>query len=135
MEPASGSAMLRIFIVEDQPAVRKGLRMLLEAQADLRVVGEASDCETALERATPLRPDVILMDLEMPHVDGFATAETLHLVCPQASIVLLSFRDDAPTRARAQSAGAAAFVTKAMPPEVLLTTLRRVSRARSGSGE
>jgi PleD family two-component response regulator len=48
MEPASGSAMLRIFIVEDQPAVRKGLRMLLEAQADLRVVGEASDCETAL---------------------------------------------------------------------------------------
>jgi DNA-binding NarL/FixJ family response regulator len=127
--------MIRILIVDDQPAVRKGLRMLFAAAADLRVVGEASDCETALDLAISLRPDIILVDVEMPRVDGIATAAALHGICPQASIVVLSFHDDAPTRARAQQSGAAAFVAKSRPPDVLLSTIRQVAGIRCAPGK
>jgi DNA-binding NarL/FixJ family response regulator len=130
VKPVSGSEMIRVLIVDDQPAVRKGLLMLFAAAADLRVVGEAADSQSALELAVSLCPDIILVDVEMPHMDGIATAATLHGICPQASIIILSFHDDAPTRARAEDAGAAAFVAKSMPADTLLTTIRQVSQMR-----
>jgi two-component system response regulator NreC len=122
-----GTELIRLLIVDDQPAVRKGLRMRLAAEPDLCVVGEALDGETALDLAHSLCPDVVLMDVEMPRMDGLAAASTLHAICPHASIVMLSIRDDAVTRARAEKAGAAAFVTKSVPADMLLATIRRVA--------
>jgi DNA-binding NarL/FixJ family response regulator len=126
------SEMIRLLIVEDQPNVRKGLRMLLAAEPDLSVIGEVSDGEAALALAASLDPDIVLMDVELPGQDGIATTRALHLMLPQARIIMLSIHDDQHTRARAEKAGAAAFVSKSMPTETLLTTIRQVVH-RSGS--
>jgi DNA-binding NarL/FixJ family response regulator len=109
--------------------------MMFAAEADLVVVGEAWDCESALDLAISLCPDIILVDVEMPRVDGIATAAALHKICPRTSIVVLSFHDDAPTRARAQQSGAAAFVAKCGPPEALLTAIRQLAGRRSAPGK
>jgi DNA-binding NarL/FixJ family response regulator len=117
--------MIRLLIVESRTAVRKGLHMRLAAESDLSVIGEASDAQTAVDMSAALHPDVVLMDGEMPHDD--ATANALYLICQQAPIIILSMRDDALTRARAEEAGAAAFVAKAMPAEALLEAIRQVA--------
>ena len=122
--------MIRLLIVDDQWAVRQGLHMLLTAEPDLQVVGEASDGEGALSLAQTLNPDVVLMDVEMPHADGIATTQALRAACPHAAVIMLSIHDDAHTRERAEHAGAAAFVSKSMPAQVLLATIRQVAHCR-----
>jgi two-component system, NarL family, invasion response regulator UvrY len=117
--------MIRLLVVESRPAVRKGLHMRLAAEADLSVIGEASDAQIAVDMSAALHPDVVLMDVEMPHDD--ATANALCLICQQVPVIILSMHDDALTRARAKEAGAAAFVAKAMPAEALLATIRQVA--------
>jgi DNA-binding NarL/FixJ family response regulator len=119
--------MIRLLIVDDQAAVRQGLRMLLAAEPDLQVVGEASDGEGALSLAQTLNPDVVLMDVEMPHADGIATTQALRTACPHVAVIMLTIHDDAHTRERAEHAGAAAFVPKSMPAKVLLATIRQVA--------
>jgi len=119
--------MIRLLIVEDQPAVRKGLLMRLAAEPDLSVVGEAPDGEAALHLVACLCPDVVLIDIEMPGMDGIDTASALRSIYPHASVVILSMHDDPLTRSRAEDAGAAAFVGKSMPADTLLTTIRQVA--------
>ena len=100
--------------------------MRLAAESDLSVIGDASDAQTAVDMSAALHPDVVLMDVEMPHDD--ATANALDLICQQAPvIILLSMHDDALTRARAKEAGAAAFVAKSMPADTLLSAIRQVA--------
>jgi DNA-binding NarL/FixJ family response regulator len=125
--------MIRLLIVESQPAVRKGLHMRLAAEADLSVVGDASDDQTAVALTAALRPDVVLMDIEMPRSD--ATANALRLICRQVPVVVLSMQDDSLTRARAADAGAAAFVGKSMPKDTLLTAIREASQMKCALGE
>lgn len=117
--------MIRLLIVESQTALRKGLHMRLAAESDLSVVGEASDDQTAVDLTAALHPDVVVMDVEMPRSD--ASADALCLICQQAPVIVLSMDDDAFTRACAKEAGAAAFVAKSMPAEVLLATIRQVA--------
>ena len=124
---AIGAEMIRLLIVDDQPAVRKGLHMRLAAESDLSVIGEAADGEAALDLAQSLCPDVVLMDVQMPRMDGIAAASALHALCPRASVIMLSIHDDARTRARAEDAGAAGFVAKSMPPDMLLATIRQAA--------
>jgi DNA-binding NarL/FixJ family response regulator len=121
-----GAEMIRLLIVEDQPAVRQGLQMRLSAEPDFEVIGEAADGQTALDLVNRLCPDVVLMDVEMPCGDGIATTRALHLISPSTEVIILSLHDDACTQARAKQAGAAAFVGKSMPTETLLTTIRQV---------
>lgn len=121
------SKMIRLLIVDDQLAVRQGLRMRLAAEPDLEVVGEAPDGEVALSSALALCPDVVLMDVEMPRMDGFAATDTLRKLCPSAAVIMLSIHDDARTRARAEDAGAVAFVVKSLPTDMLLATIRQVA--------
>ena len=104
--------------------------MRLTAEPDLRVVGEAAGGQAALKLAASLYPDVVLMDIEMPSMDGIATTSALHLICPKASIIILSIHDDKQTCERAEHAGAAAFVAKSMPANSLLATIRQVADAR-----
>ena len=118
--------MIRLLIVDDQPAVRKGLQMRLAAESDLVVIGEASDGQAALDLARALYPDVVLMDVEMPHMDGIAAAQALQSICPNISVIMLSIHDDAHTRSCAEKAGAVAFISKSVPADTLLETIRQV---------
>ena len=120
-----GAEMIRLLIVDDQPAVRKGLHMRLAAESDLLVVGEAPDGEIALDLAQTLFPDVVLMDVEMPHMDGITATNALHSICPNTLVIILSIHDDARTRERAEHAGAAAFIPKSMPANMLLAAIRQ----------
>ena len=119
--------MIRLLIVDDQAAVRHGLRMRLGAEPDLEVVGEAADGEVALSSAQALCPDVVLMDVEMPGMDGIATTDTLRKLCPSTAVIMLSMYDDSRTRARAEDAGAVAFVAKSVPTDMLLAAIRQVA--------
>ena len=121
------SEMIRLLIVEDQPAVRKGLHMRLSAEPDFSVIGEASNGKAALALVGGLCPDVVVMDVEMPYLDGIATTRALRLACPSAEVIILSLHDDETTQAHAKKAGAAAFVAKSMPTEKLLTAIRQVA--------
>lgn len=120
--------MIYLLIVADQPSVRKGLKMRLAAEIDFSVIGEASDSAVALELAQSLCPDIVLIDMDMPSMDGIALTSDLHRVCPQASVIVLSIQDDVSTCAQAQNAGAAAFIVKSMPGDVLLSTIRQFAQ-------
>jgi DNA-binding NarL/FixJ family response regulator len=123
--------MIQLLIVEDQPAVRKGLQMRLAAESDIRVIGEALDGDSARDLATTLCPDVVLVDIDMPGMEGIATASELHSIYPQASLIILSIQDDTLTCKRAANVGAAAFVAKSLPAEILLKTIRQVYERRT----
>jgi two-component system, NarL family, nitrate/nitrite response regulator NarL len=120
--------MINLLIVADQPAMRKGLHMRLAAEPDLCVVGEALDCETALSLAIALCPDIVLIDADMPHSQGIATAEALHQACPNTRVIILSIHDDAQLYKRAHDAYAAAFITKSLPADTLINAIRQVAQ-------
>ena len=130
-----GVEMIRLLIVEDQPDVRRGLQMRLAAETDFSVIGEATDGQAAVDLTTSLRPDVVLMDVDMPRLDGIATASKLRLMCPQTSVIMLSFQDDVLTRRLAEQAGAVAFVAKSMPADTLLTAIRQASQMKCVLGK
>jgi DNA-binding NarL/FixJ family response regulator len=124
--------MIRLLIVADQPSVRKGLQMRLAAETDFSVIGEASDSGVALDLARTLCPDIVLIDMDMPHMDGIALTGELHQFCPQAALIILSINDDVSTCARAENAGATALIAKSMPADTLLTTIRHTAHFLSG---
>ncbi len=125
-----GKKTIRVLLVDDQPAVRQGLRIRLVLEPDVEVVGEAGDGDGAISLAQSLRPDVILMDVKMPGMDGISTVRTLRALAPESAVVILSLYDDAKTRARAEEAGAAAFVAKHKVGETLLAAVRRAASLR-----
>ena len=125
---AAGAEMIRLCIVDDMPSVRQGLHMRLAAESDIAVVGEASDGEAGILLAVALCPDVLVMDVELPRQDGIAATRALRAVCPHTAVIMLSVHDDARTRARAEDAGAAAFVSKSLPPDDLVTVIRHIAR-------
>ena len=119
--------MIRVLLVDDQAVVRRGLRVLFHLEPDLEVVGEASTGTEALVLAQTLTPDVVLMDIQMPDMDGIqATAAMLRAV-PKTRVVILSILDDAQTRGRAQAAGAVAFVEKRGATGTLLSAIRQAA--------
>jgi len=119
--------MIRVLLVDDQQVVRRGLGLRLHLEPDMQVVGEARSGREALLLAQALTPDVVLMDVEMPEMDGIAATTALRaLVCPSA-VVIMSIHDDLPTRERAQAAGAVAFVAKNGMTDELLATIRQAA--------
>ena len=104
--------MIKILLVDDQPLVRQGLRMRLGLEADIQIVGEAVDGRQAVRVASEVQPDVVIMDVEMPHMDGIAATAVIHESFPEMIIIMLSIHDNLTLRARAKAAGAVAFVEK-----------------------
>ncbi len=119
--------MIKLLVVDDQLSVRTGLRMRLALEADVVIVGEAGDGEAALLLAQTLHPDVILMDVEMPRMDGLTATAALHAMVPRSSVVVLSLYDDALTRSRALAAGALAFLPKQGALDTLLAVIRQAA--------
>ena len=124
--PGAYTKPIRLLLVDYQQAVRRGLKMRLALEEDLEVVGEAGDATEAILLARALRPDVIVMDVEMPGVSGTGTTERLRAVAPRSAVVIFTLRDDAATQEQARTAGAAAFVAKHRTEETLLAAIRGV---------
>ena len=118
--------MIRVVLADDQALFRAGIRMVIDSQPDLEVVGEASDGREAIEVVRATRPDVVLMDIRMPNLDGLAaTAELLR--DPDAPrIVMLTTFDLDEAAARAIQQGASGFLLKDADPEFLLAAIRTV---------
>jgi DNA-binding NarL/FixJ family response regulator len=116
--------MIRLVLVDDQAAVRQGLRMRLLLEPDMAVVGEASNGKEALALVQQLCPDVVLMDIEMPEMDGISATALLRTIAPKSVVVMLSIHDESMTRAQALRAGARAFVEKRGSMEALLISIR-----------
>ena len=115
--------MIRLVLVDDQPSVRQGLRMRLTLEPDMTVVGEASNGREAMTLVQQLAPDIVLMDVEMPEMDGIEASAVMRTSISQSAIVMLSIYDDVSMRARAHAAGAAAFVNKSGAIDVLVVAL------------
>jgi len=127
--------MIRVLLVDDQAVVRRALRVRFHLEPDLEVVGEASTGSEALVLAQTLTPDVVLMDLAMPELDGIAATAALRKAVPQSAVVILSIHDDAQTRQRAQAAGAVAFVEKRGATDALLAAIRLAAAQAGQSSE
>ncbi len=121
------SAPVRVVLADDQEMVRAGLRMLIDFQPDLEVVGEAADGLEAVDIATRLRPDVVLMDVRMPHCDGIEAARRVLAALPDVTVVVLTTFDEDGSLAEALRAGVSGFLLKTAPPEQLLHAIRTVA--------
>jgi len=120
--------MVRILVVDDHAVVRSGLRMLLNGKHGFEVVGEAADGDEALAKAEELRPDVVLMDLSMPHgKDGLTSTAELKRLLPNAAVLVLTMHDDEGYLFRAIQAGASGYILKSAPHEELLSAIRSIS--------
>jgi len=133
--PGAGMKPIRLLLVDDQPAVRRGLRMRFALELDLEVVGEAGDATEAISLAQTLRPDVVLMDVDMSGIDGILTIAMLRQVAPHSTVVIFTLRDDAATQEQARAAGAEAFVAKHRTEELLLAAIRGVAAEHQGRND
>ncbi|WP_030543898.1 response regulator transcription factor [Streptomyces albus] len=120
--------MIRVLLVDDQRLVRAGLRMLCEAAPDVRVAGEAENGREAVRLAGELAPDVVLMDLRMPLVDGITATGRILAARPATRVVALTTFDDDDHLYPALAAGACGFLVKDAAPAELLDGIRRATR-------
>ncbi|MBD2461405.1 response regulator transcription factor [Oscillatoria sp. FACHB-1407] len=118
--------MIRVLLVDDQPILREGLKALLELEADLAIVGEADNGQTALQQVEALHPDVVLMDVRMPVMDGVAATGAIHQQFPQTKVLVLTTFDDDHYVAEALRLGAAGYLLKDTPSEELAIAIRTV---------
>ncbi|MGH7763846.1 MAG: response regulator [Candidatus Dormibacteraceae bacterium] len=116
--------MIRVLLADDQALVRAGFRMIVESQPDMQVVGEAADGEAAIELVRRERPDVTLMDIRMPKLDGI---QATHQVVALTRVVILTTHELDEYVFDALGAGASGFLLKAAPPEDLIQAIRVVA--------
>jgi len=123
--------VIRVAIADDQELVRAGLRGIIEAEPDIQVIGEASDGESAVALAFRERPDVFLMDVRMPGLDGIQATEQIVATLALTRVLVLTTFDLDENVYRAVKAGAAGFLLKDLPAEELVAAIRHAAR---GSG-
>jgi two-component system response regulator NreC len=120
--------MLKVLVVDDHAVVRSGLMMLLHGKHNIEVIGEAADGEEGIQAAQLLKPDVVLMDLNMPAgMDGLTATTELRRIMPDLAILILTMHDDDEYLFRAIHVGASGYILKSAPHEELLTAIRSVA--------
>ncbi len=129
--PENTEGALRVLIADDHAIVRQGLRDILEAQGSVIVVGEAENGAQAAERAAELQPDVVLMDLQMPEVDGLEGLRRLHAESPDLPVIVLTTFETEGSVAQALTAGARGYLLKDTGPAELVAAIHSVYRGES----
>lgn len=127
--------MIRVLIADDQALVRQGLRALLERAGDMDIVGEARDGQEAIALVQELNPDVVTMDLVMPHLDGFAATLEIVALGAQARVIIVTSLSDESTVARALRSGARRMVTKSQVFDDLIPAIRSVCHDDEPAGQ
>lgn len=125
------SDVIRVLIADDHPVVREGIRAVLQTQPDLEVIGEAASGAEAIELARGMRPDVTLMDLQMPDPDGPAAIAAIRDDDPDAKILVLTTYDTDGDISRAVDAGATGYLLKDSPREQLFDAIRATARGQA----
>src|SRR5690242_3945120 len=122
---------ITLLVVDDQPLVRKGITMCLARQKNMKVVGEVSDARDAVAKAQELRPDVVLMDIAMPHMDGLAITQALRRELPDTKVLILSIHASPDYMCQAIQAGALGYLLKNTTVEDLIRAIEAVARGES----
>ena len=124
--------MIKILIVDDHQLMRAGLRHILEAEADFQVMAEASDGNEALTLARQLEPEVVLMDVKMPHgMGGIEATRRMVRLLPEVKVIALTALDEDPFPARLIEAGAVGYLTKGCPADEMIKAIRSVHRGQA----
>ena len=119
--------MIRVLLVDDQSLLRMGFRMILEAESDIEVVGDAADGASGISMAAVLHPDVVLMDVRMPSMDGIQATASIVKADPDSKVLILTTFDLDEYVFTGLKAGASGFLLKDTPPAELLTAIRIVA--------
>jgi len=122
----SAKTKIKVLVVDDHPVVRKGLQSCLAKHDHIKVVGEASDGDEAMRKARELSPDLILMDITMPKMNGLAVTELLRKESPRTKVLVLSVHSNKEYIFRVIQAGAHGYVSKEAPPDELLRAIESV---------
>ena len=122
---------IRIVIADDHLIVRQGLKLILETEDGLELAGEASDGAEAIQRCTELKPDVVLMDLRMPGMDGLTAIEHLHIEQPQIAVVILTTFNEDELMLRGLRAGAKGYLLKDTDRQTLFSAIRAAARGET----
>ena len=119
--------MIKVLLVDDQTLIRQGIRLLLEIEPDIQVVGQAADGRAALEQVEALHPDVVLMDVRMPEMDGVAATRTLSARHPEVKVIILTTFEDDETVFEGLKAGARGYLLKDISSEEMALAVRKVA--------
>lgn len=118
--------MIKVLLADDHSIVRAGLRRLIEESGDMKVVAEAADGREAIQKAREKEPDVAVIDLTMPGLDGLEVISQLKLYCPKLPVLVLTMHEEEQFVVRSLEAGARGYITKQSAPEQLVTAIRKV---------
>jgi DNA-binding NarL/FixJ family response regulator len=124
--PDKRKKMIRILIADDHPIVRDGIRKLLSLEDDIEVVGEAGDGREVLERVQELDPDVLLLDLRMPNLDGLAALQALQQANRSTRVIVLTASEDKNEFVQAMKLGCSGIVLKQTAPDLIVKSIRKV---------